>query len=151
MGDTRQATALFIDGGTDLEASLKFESAPADCLRRVDGGCQSGLHVRASPSVERSIPHEPGEGVDGPTVAWWNDINVTVQVEAGPGAASPATADDVDSGVFVGVFVKSFSRMKLDLEAEVSQASSDMLGTSAVVAPRRIDSWDAQELAGELD
>ena len=146
-----EPAALLVDGGADLDRPLERHAGPADRLGREDGGSEAPLHVRAPAPVDAVAAHRAAERLHRPAVAGRHDVEVAVQVHAGPRVPPAANADHVDARVVGPVLGKPVGRVELCLEAEPAERVADAAGARFVGLAGRIDGRDGDEVGGERD
>jgi hypothetical protein len=148
--DAGKAAALFVHGPADLDRARHRHAGARDGLGRKDGGRDAGFHVADTAADDAAVAKHTGKRIHRPAIARRHDIDMSVQMDDGPGAA-PARADDVDAWVAGRVLGAALSRDVLDFETAARQAIAEKPRADFVVLSGGVDGRDAHQRLCELD
>src|SRR5581483_11070996 len=120
-----------------LDRSVQLDAGAPDRFGGVDGRGDPRFHVTRSAAEDLAVLDAPGERIDRPPGARRDDVEVAVEVNERPFAASAAMTDDVDARMFLRVLRPAFGGEVVHVESARREAPADELRAFRVAVARR--------------
>src|SRR5215471_7846993 len=150
ISDSSESAALLVHSSALFNRAHKLKSASAYSLNRENRSCNSCLLVCYSTTIYSPVAHGSGKRVYGPTLSWWNHVDVPVEMQKRV-AQGPQPSDNVDTRVKSRAFGQSLCFYVIDFVSESPKLVSNEGSAFAIVGARWIYGGNSDKLLNERE
>jgi hypothetical protein len=151
IGDASETAGFLVHGARYLDRAVEIERCRQKRLGCDDGGGKPAFHVACAAPVDPAVPDRAAERVHRPPFAGLDHVDMRVEVDDRPWAATLDARDDIRARIAVGIAGRSFAADEADREAAPPEPFAHEFGAGRIGFARRVDGRETDEVGGELN